>query len=520
MRATALKSDRVIIVGAGMGGLAAAFELAAAGFDVTVLERAEHIGGKIRQIGVGDKLIDAGPTVLTMRWVFERLLGEFGFELSNELCLHDAPLIARHAWGDDGHLALFADRTRSADAIGTFCGAAQARAYLSFAETARQLYEALRPTFIEASQPSMVGLAGRMARVDPKSLILISPGTSLWQVLTKTFQDARLRQLFGRYATYCGSSPYSAQATLMLVAHVEQEGVWTVDGGMHALAAMLSRLAERQGATIRTGAKVARISTDLGRVSGVVLEDGEALEADAVILNADAAAVASGLLGDAIIGAAAKVPARMRSLSALAFTVDAEFSGFPLTHHNVFFSSDYRAEFEDILTHKRLPQEPTVYLCAQDRRGSDADCSPQQGSERALILVNAPANGDTHTFAEAEIKKCWEQTRTVMRRCGLDVASDTLKLEATSPSDFHQLFPGTGGALYGRNSHGWAAAFQRPGNRTRIPGLYMAGGSVHPGPGVPMAALSGRQAAASLKADRASTRRFRLAGTSGGTSMR
>lgn len=520
-RANDGSSNRVLVVGAGVGGLVAAFELASNGFDVTVLERSTHVGGKLRRVPVAGRLVDTGPTVLTMRWVFERLLADHGARLSDHLKLATADVIARHAWQDGTRLDLFSDVPRSADAIGIAFGSSEAQAYVRFATTARKLYDALKPTFIEASQPSMIGLAGRMARVDPASLVLIKPGATLWQVIAGTFSDPRLRQLFARYATYCGSSPYSAQATLMLVAHVEQEGVSIVEGGMHAVAEMLAGLMRDKGGAIRFEAPVAQVLTNRAGVSGVELEGGERIEAGAVVLNCDAEAVSRGLLGDEIRSAVARTSPRQRSLSALTFSLVARMSGFPLSHHNVFFSRDYRAEFDDILAQGRLPSEPTVYVCAEDRDASAGGASASAGDEeRALVLINAPARGDARATDAWEVEQCWETTLAVMRRCGLDVSVEPDARRITTPSDFDAMFPGTGGALYGRNSHGWDAAFQRPGNRTRIPGLYLAGGSVHPGPGVPMAALSGRQAAASLRADRASTRSSRRVATSGGISTR
>ena len=147
-------------------------------------------------------------------------------------------------------------------------------------------------------------------------------------------------------------------------------------------------------------------------------------------------------------------------------------------------------------------------------------------AERMLLIVNAPARGDTQPFTSEELARCEAQTFRLMAHCGLQVQRRAADAVMTTPQDFERLFPATGGALYGRASHGWMASFSRPGARSRLPGLYLAGGSTHPGPGVPMAALSGRQAAASLLADlpaaraaaRPSTRRSRPAATSGGTS--
>jgi 1-hydroxycarotenoid 3,4-desaturase len=208
----------------------------------------------------------------------------------------------------------------------------------------------------------------------------------------------------------------------------------------------------------------------------------------------------------------------------------ARTSGFPLHHHSVFFSRDYRREFDEIFGQGRLPGEPTVYICAQDR-GDEGELegvkpsplplsqkgegfSARDGSERLLFIVNAPANGDRHDYSSEEIAQCEARTMAVLERCGLTVTpAETV---VTSPTEFHRLFPATGGALYGRASHGPIASFLRPDARTAIPGLYVAGGSAHPGPGAPMAALSGRLAARSLLSDLASTRKSRQGATFGG----
>ena len=189
-----------------------------------------------------------------------------------------------------------------------------------------------------------------------------------------------------------------------------------------------------------------------------------------------------------------------------------------LERHNVFFQPDYASEFTDIFQRQRLPQQPTVYVCAQDRGGP----SVPAGAERLLCLVNAPAAGDQngnggHITPEA-IEQCETNTWALLRSCGLNLQPTSQQIVRTTPADFHHLFPATGGALYGQASHGWTSAFARSGANTPVPGLFLAGGSVHPGPGVPMAALSGLRAAEAVMANPALTRWCPPVATSGGTS--
>lgn len=514
------RGTRVAVIGAGIGGVCAAIDMAKAGAAVTVFEKAPRAGGKIRTLNVAGRDLDAGPTVLTMRWVFESIFEDSGYALDEAVTATPVPVLARHAWQDGSRLDLFADRQRSIEAIAEFAGPSEAAAFARFADKSARLYASLEPGFMTADKPGPLALAARMLRVDPASLVLTNPMATLWQSLSSQFQDPRLRQLFGRYATYSGASPFEASSTLMLIAHVEEAGVWTLDGGMAALAAALERLAGKLGVTFRYDTTVSGIAVESGRATGVELADGERHAADAVVANSDCSAIADGLFGTAAARAVPRTGPHDRSLSAVATALVGEVRGFPLTRHNVFFSRDYRAEFDAIFKNAQLPKDPTVYICAQDRDGTAGAVSPAvEHVERALLLVNAPANGDRHTYTETEIEACWENTLAVLKRCGLDFAQAPVR-KTTTPTHFASLFPATGGALYGRSSHGWAAAFRRPGARTAIPRLYLAGGSVHPGAGVPMAALSGRRAAASLLADLASTRRFHPVATSGGTSTR
>jgi 1-hydroxycarotenoid 3,4-desaturase len=523
----------VVVIGAGIGGLVSALLLACRGLRVTLVEAAAAPGGKMRQVMVDGAAIDAGPTVFTMRWVFDQILAEAGVQLESLLRLTPLSVLARHAWrGHDQQLDLFADRQRSADTIAAFSSPAEARRFLAFCAQARRVYDALEGPYIRSQRPSLLSMGMDLGPRGLAVLAGLGPFATLWKSLARHFHDPRLQQLFGRYATYCGASPWAAPATLMLVAQVELDGVWAVDGGMHAVAVALAGLAQRKGVQIEYGQRceqiVTRGSMPGGAVSGVRLADGRLLAADSVVFNGDANALASGLLGAGVQGAAPPMVAAERSLSAVTWALRARSSGFPLLRHNVFFDADYRSEFDDIFGQHRLPRQGTVYVCAQDRgdRAEAGDAATFGVPERLLCLVNAPADGDQTGPRGAlrpssdpqETDPCEHRSLALLRQCGLNLQWAPQQMLRTTPQDFHRLFPATGGALYGRATHGWMSSFSRPTAASAVPGLYLAGGSVHPGPGVPMAAMSGRLAAATLLAHLDSTSRSRRVRISGGIS--
>ena len=481
-----MPSARVAVIGAGMAGLSAAIDLARSGCEVVLFERARSPGGKLREIAIANSRLDAGPTVFTLRAVFDQLFADAGDDLDRRLKLVPAELLARHAWSGDARLDLYADLERTIDAIGSFGGLAEARAFVRFSAHAKRVFTTLDRSFMRSPRPSPVALVRRVGLGGLADLWNIKPFVTLWQAVGDYFTDPRLRQLFGRYATYCGSSPFAAPATLMLVAHVEQAGVWYVEGGMHRLVEQLAALAGRCGVTLRCATEIREIHLQRGRVNAVETAAGERLAVDAVVCNADNNALATGLFGPGVSRAVRGTPAAARSLSAITWNLLARTGGFDLAHHSVFFSADYQSG------------QP----------------------ERLFCLINAPATGDTHEFDKAEIESCECRVFQLLTEFGLRVDRQISATKTTSPADFHRLFPATGGALYGPASHGWRTSFSRAASRSAIPGLYLAGGSTHPGPGVPMAATSGRLAAAAIMTDFASIARSRTAAMSGGTSMR
>jgi 1-hydroxycarotenoid 3,4-desaturase len=468
-----------LIIGAGIGGLSAAIALAAQGEPVQVLERQAGAGGKLLPITIEGQSIDSGPTVLTMLWVFEDLFQRAGLSLHDAVTLHPLTILARHFWRGGAMLDLHADRQATADAIGKFAGPQNAKGYLAFAATAERIHKALLTPFLKNQRPTPWGLAAAMP---PSELLRINPFETLWSALGRYFPDPRLRQLFGRYATYCGSSPFKAPATLMLVADVEASGVWKVAGGLAALAEALYRAAIGLGVTFRFSRDVEDIV--MGRRGPVAVRDkaGERYPCNAVIINGDSAALAAGLFGKSLRCPFKPPASDENSLSAITWCGQISHEGPPLEHHTVFFSDDYAAEFKHLQS--GAADDPTVYVC-------------EQGGNNKLVLINAPARVDVSTSqAEFNVARRLQSSGHSLNLLGPHILK-------RGPRDFAALYPATQGALYGRATQGWLSTFQRPQARTAQPGLYLAGGSTHPGPGVPMAALSGLRAVEALLQDRA-----------------
>ncbi|MBB5514084.1 1-hydroxycarotenoid 3,4-desaturase [Rubricella aquisinus] len=487
----------------------AALELSHAGYDVQVYERHAGPGGKMRTVPSDAGPVDAGPTVFTMRPVFEALFDRVGLSLDAELTLTPCDVLARHHWPDGSTLDLFADPRASEEAVAAFAGGTEAQRFAAFTKRANLLFDAFDAPVMRHPTPTALSVTRAVAPRAAELLPAMAPLSTLWSALGRQFTDPRLRQLFGRYATYVGGSPLLSPAILMLIWASEQRGVWRVTGGMHQLALTLERLARAQGATFHYHSGVARVATAQGAISGLSLETGQTVRASKVLFNGDPAALGAGLLGPEGAGAAPSLRAKDRALSAWVWTWASEVSGFPLSHHTVFFGRSSVDEFSDLFQHRRTPRDPTLYICAQDRPGAT-------GAERLQIIMNAPADGDHHIPSQQEKEQCQTIVSQKLAEAGLTLSTSPTGL--TTPDRFASLFPGTGGALYGAHPHGPLKTFSRPTARSRIRGLYLAGGGCHPGPGVPMAALSGRHAAAAIMADHALTSASIPMATPGGIS--
>ncbi|WP_293447435.1 1-hydroxycarotenoid 3,4-desaturase CrtD [Planktotalea sp.] len=491
-----LKPLHVAIVGAGIGGLAAALRLAFQGVKVTVFEQHGTAGGKMRIVPSDAGPIDAGPTVLTIKPVFETLFSDVGLCLEDHLTLIPQDILARHFWPDGTTLDLMQDPEVSRANVQAAFGTKAARDFDSFSNRARQLYDAFDAPMMQSSEPSQADLT-RLVLKNPKLIPAMDPLRSLSRSLNRKFSEPRLAQLFARYATYVGGVPDASPALLSLIWNAENQGVWHVKGGMHQLALSIASCAKKFGAAFQYGAKVTRVEMKSDAVCAVHTEAAR-IPVDAVLFNGDPAALQCGLLSSAVIPA---VPMQdPRSLSASVMSFAAKPDGIPLSAHNVFFADDPKREYAP-LAKGQHQTDPTLYICAQDRFAGSAPV----GLERFEIILNSPPIDPADPQVPAQLEKARQQCQTQildrLKHFGLTFSPTPQPSAVTLPQDFNRMFPASGGSLYGRSPHGMMAAFKRPTARTAVTGLYLTGGGSHPGAGVPMATLSATHAVAAILSD-------------------
>ncbi|MEM6888217.1 MAG: 1-hydroxycarotenoid 3,4-desaturase CrtD [Pseudomonadota bacterium] len=508
---------RALVVGGGIAGLACALRLQAAGLQVTLLERHGHTGGKIRTVPSAAGPVDAGPTVLTMRHVFDGLFAAAGARLEDHVHLVRQDRLARHFWPDGSQLDLFPDKARSSSAIEAFAGARAADEFRDFHARTSALFNAFDAPMMQAAEP---GLSRLMPLVlgQPSLMRAMAPFSSLAASLARQFSDPRLAQLFGRYATYVGGAPQLCPALLALIWQAEAAGVWIVDGGMHKLAEAITGLCTELGVHIRPGAHVQTITRDSSGVTGVALATGEHLPAGTIVFAGDPRALATGALGPQMGTVAPQTATAPRSFSARVISFAAPAEGLALDHHNILFDADPSSEFDDLAA-GRIPRHPTLYICAEDRGTS----RQPPDLERFEIIANAPAlapgASPDDTTDRMELASWNHQIVQKMKTFGLTFSPPPTVDMITSPHHFAQMFPASLGALYGQTPHGMTAALKRPRARTKIPGLYLCGGGTHPGAGVPMATISARHAAEAILRDQTSISPSRQMAMPGGMSM-
>ncbi len=482
------------VIGAGLGGLSAAARLAHAGLHVDVYERAGGPGGKAGTLELDGFRFDTGPSLVTMPDVLTGPFRECGRDADDYLTFSRLEPICNYFWPDGTTLSSHHDVEafgREVEAS-TRDGVEELRGYLRYSQ---RIYDVAAEQFLFKSISEGSSLLNWSTLKALMSSYRMDVRRTMHRANASFFSDPRMVQLFDRYATYNGSNPYRMPATFNLIQHVEYGlGAYTVAGGIRSIPDALERLAREEGAEFHYGTEVERILLDGRRVRGVRTAQGEH-EVDAVVSNADVVHTYGRLLGDTTSRPARRYGRLEPSSSALVFYWGMGGTFDQLDIHNILFSPDYREEFRDLFERRRCPKDPTVYIHVMSKH-VPSDAPP--GAEAWFTMVNAPhvAGQDW----DAEVARTREAVRMrVEAALGVDLEGLIRCEQVLTPLDIEARTSSNRGALYGISSNTRMSAFVRQRNRSkRYRGLFFAGGSAHPGGGMPLAVLSGGIAAGLL----------------------
>lgn len=475
----------VIIVGAGAGGLSSALTLASQGKSVLVLEAGRDPGGKMGRGVVDGVEFDTGPSVLTMTDVLSSVFESAGQSMGDyvELMPTDG---FRYLWPDGTDFTVRFDLEDTLAEVEQKFGTKHAGEFRAFMAYTRDIWDAAAPNFVYGDAPTM-GSAAKLGVTKFRELLKIDPMRTMGKAIDSRVTEPHLRDLLARYATYNGSHPWRAPATLNCIAWVELGlGCYGVKGGIFALASGMERAAVEVGASFEYEAKVEEIVAERGQITGVKLAGGRFLPAKNVICNADVAHLVTSL---------------MPSLKSVSEPSEPSMSGWTgvlrtkrverHSHAVLFPSRPYAQEFVDIFDRECVPSDPTIYLCAQEKAHGRVGW---QDDEAVFAMINAPPvqGGAADTRGVAE--------KIHARLLEFDLIDSNAEWVWTrTPTQLAQQFEGSHGSIYGASSNSQFSAFQRPPNRIReVSGLFLASGSAHPGGGVPMCLLSGQAAARAI----------------------
>lgn len=485
---------RIAIIGSGIGGLTAGILLAQQGHSVTILEKNPVAGGKVASFRHDGFTFDLGPTLITLLEEMERIVPA----LTQMVRFLPVDPSCKYFWSDGTAYSTFADPQKSA-AETERVFPEDSGAVEQFLRDTGEIYRKTKALFLlKPFGPAQLANIGNAPMLP--AMLRIHPLGTMAAELRRRFRSPKLRQLFGRFATYNGSSPYRAPSMLNVIASVElRMGAWYPAGGVGAIGTALAKIAASHGVAIHTDTEATGLLRSGQAIVGVqacgVRTGNLTLEADAVVSNGDARWTHQRLLAPVGVPTPRGLLKAERSCSGYLLLAAVRAGRLGLAHHNVFFSDDYPAEFADIFERRQLPRGMTIYLSIS--AFTDPQLAPE-GWENWYILINAPANGIDHDNPEVQARYAQAVWERLERGFGIkpEIAWQVIMPARSIEQRYHSL----DGAIYGTSSNSLQSAFLRPNHKVRgLKNFYLAGGSTHPGGGVPLAMLSGNMVAEYLK---------------------
>ena len=502
--------NRVLVIGGGLAGLASAVEATSRGFDVTLVERNAHLGGKMNVLQADGFSFDMGPTIITLPQVLTGILRRAGRDPDELIELIDLDPQWRCFYEDGTVLDLRKDADAMASALDAqFPGAGAGEGYKRFIEYSRRMLRLSEKVFFFRDLGAMTDLMRSPPTGDPELLrdvLAMRMHSTVGRTGQRMIPEPHIRQLTEHFLQYVGSSPFLAPAILSLIAAAQSDhGCWYPMGGTRRVARSLETALRDAGAEIITGVGVERLVAEGDRVRGVTLEDGRTIEADAVVSNCDVQRTYRDLLATPRADGERRAIARKYepACSGVVLYLGLGRRYEHLAHHNFLFSGDSHAEFDDIYREGVPARDPTIYLAAPSRTD---DGQAPDGCEALYVLIHTPYKRSGHSWEGpgAMLERYRPVVMEKLKTCGgMPDIEEHIRVERSlTPDAIDRLYNAEGGAIYGLASHGRLHGGFKPRNRSRVyKNLYLAGGSANPGPGVPMVLMSGVTAAASLAED-------------------
>ena len=486
MRKVTGRTDRIVVVGAGLGGLSCALHLAAAGRLVTVVERETVPGGRAGRLSLNGYEFDTGPTVLTMPELIAEPLAAVGEKLSDWLELTPLDPAYRAHYPDGSTLDVRTDTARMAAEISRVCGPREADGYLRFVDFARGLWRLERDNFIDRNLDtpldllnlSLLKLAGMggFRRLQPK--------------INQYFRDPRTQRIFSFQAMYAGLAPHDALAIYAVIAYLDSvAGVFFPRGGMHAVPKALAGAAEKHGVQFRYETTVTRVETANGRATGVITDTGERIPADAVVLNPDLPIAYRDLLPES------RRPRRLKySPSCVVLHIGSSRAYTKIAHHNIHFGAAWRGTFDEVIRQGLLMSDPSLLVTNPSR--SDPGVAPS-GKQTYYILAPTPnLNVAPLDWKGGLGRRYADELAGVLEQRGYVGFSNGIEVERViTPDDWAAQGMAAGTPFASAHTFAQTGPF-RPGNlHPTLPNVVFAGSGTQPGVGVPMVLISGKLAA-------------------------
>ncbi|WP_422660917.1 phytoene desaturase family protein [Paenibacillus sp. EC2-1] len=478
---------KAIVIGAGLGGLSCAIRLATSGYQVTVFEQQNAVGGKLQRVEYEGYHFDRGPSTITMPEAFERVFRTAGRRMEDYLDMYKIDPSTRNFFADGHIVDMSSDIEWMKEQIAAYSphDASQLNAFLS---ESRELFQQADRQFLNTL---LLDMKSKLKPQLISALLRIRPLTSLQKLLYRYFRHPNTLAMYGRYATYVGSSPYQSPAIFAMMAHLEGTlGVYGVKGGTSAIPAAFERLARELGVEIYTGAKVRKLLIHDGEVRGVESERG-AMSADVTIANGDVLSICRDMIPALHRPSMSdsKIAAYEPSLSGFVSLIGVRKHYEQLLHHNVYFPEHYEQEFQDIFGALVAPSNPTIYICHSGY--SEPSMAPEGGSN-LFVLANAPYTSSSWNWDMERGRYGSSLIKRLETRGLAGITSAEVKRFYT-PEDLQKDTGAYRGAIYGISSNSARQTFSRPANTLKgLNRFWFVGGTTNPGGGTPIVTLSGQ----------------------------